>query len=153
MARPPLRYLLLPIMMLAVAAVSARGLVDPHVEPATCPSCHTKVPTAEEGQAGDYFLLKDTIDDTCETCHPYTCCDIGSLHEKKHNHPSNINTWDRNVSHRPKNLPLFAGYITCSTCHFHRTAEESGYKLVRLVEATETHFDWTQLCHDCHADY
>ena len=150
MDRAPLRYLL-PILFLAVAAVSARGVMNPHVEPATCSSCHTKVPTDEEGQAGDYFLIKETIDDTCEVCHPYTCCDIGSLHEKEHNHPSNIRTWNRNSG--PRTLPVFSGYITCATCHFHRAAQGNDYKLVRIVKIDENKIDWSGLCHDCHEDY
>ncbi len=152
MARTPLRYLL-PVLLLAVAAVSARGVLNPHIEPATCPSCHTKVPTADEGKAGDYFLIKDTIDDTCEVCHPYTCCDIGSLHEKNHNHPSNIRTWDRSVCPGPRALPLFEGYITCATCHFHRDDQGNTFKLVRIVTVDGDKVDWAGLCHDCHEDY
>ncbi len=152
MTRPPLRYFL-PVLLLAVLAASARGVVNPHIEPASCPSCHTKVPTTEEGQAGDYFLLKDTIDDTCESCHPYKCCEVGSLHEKNRNHPSNINTWDTKLFRRPRTLPLFNGYITCDTCHFHREAQGKEYKLVRIVKVDGTFKDWTGLCTDCHLDY
>lgn len=147
----PLRHLLLPILLLAVAAGSARGVMNPHIEPASCPSCHTKVPTAEEGQAGDYFLLKDTIDATCHICHEYSCCKPSSLHGS--NHPSNINSWDMKQFRRPKTLPLYSGYITCDTCHFHRAAQGNGYKLVRIVKLDGKKIDWTELCHDCHVDY
>jgi hypothetical protein len=151
MTRTPLRYLLLPFMMLAVAAASASGVLNPHVEPASCPSCHTKVPTVEEGQAGEYFLIKDTIDDTCHVCHEKTCCKPGSLHGV--NHPSNIDTWDRAKFRTPKTLPLYGGYITCDTCHLHRAAQGSTYKLVRIVTVDGLKIDWTALCHDCHLDY
>src|SRR5512143_3713956 len=151
MARTPMRYLLLPVMMIAVAAASARGLVNPHVEPATCPSCHTKAPTAEEATSGDYFLVKDTIDDTCHVCHEYSCCKPSSLHGQ--NHPSNIDKWDRKLFRTPKTLPLFNGFITCDTCHYHRNAQGNTYKLVRIVNVDGKKIDWTELCHDCHVDY
>lgn len=151
MTRTPLRYLLLPAVMLAVAAVSARAVLNPHVEPASCPSCHTKTPTAAEGQAGDYFLIKETIDDTCHVCHEKTCCKPGSLHGV--NHPSNIDRWDRTRFREPKTLPLFAGYITCDTCHFHRQAQASTYKLIRIVLVDGKRIDWTALCVDCHLGY
>ncbi len=152
MTRSPLRHLL-PLLLLAAAPVAARAADNPHVEPATCLSCHTKVPTAEEGQAGDYFLTKDTIDDTCQVCHPYGCCTVGAL--KGGNHPSNINSWDRNLFTRPKTLPLFNGYITCDTCHFYRQAQEdpaNAFQLVRIVKVEGDHADWSVLCVDCHQD-
>lgn len=151
MTRATLRHLLLSVVVLAAAASSVQGLVNPHVEPANCPSCHTRAPTAEEGQAGDYFLTKETIDDTCHVCHEYSCCKPSSLHGQ--NHPSNINTWDRTLFRRPKTLPLFDGYIMCDTCHFHRNAQGTTYKLVRIVKVDGKKIDWTELCVDCHVDY
>ncbi len=150
MTRPPLRFLV-PVLALVAAATAARAADNPHVEPARCLACHTKVPTADDGERGDYFLIRDTIDDTCHACHTSACCMPGTLHGA--NHPSNINNWDWKLFHRPKTLPLFNGYITCSTCHFHREAEGSAYKLVRIVKVDGKKVDWTELCHDCHVGY
>ena len=155
MARTPLILLLLPltVMLFVVAAPPARAVFNPHIEPASCPSCHTKVPTAEQVQAGDFFLIKDSIDDTCHICHEYSCCKPGSLHAKNRNHPSNINTWDRKLFRAPKTLPLHDGYITCNTCHFHRADAGAGFKLVRIVKIDGKKIDWTDLCVDCHVGY
>ena len=145
-----LLFRLVPILALAAVPLFARAADNPHVEPAKCLSCHTQVPTAAEGQAGDYHLTKDSIDETCKVCHPYGCCTLGSLPGS--NHPSNINSWDRSLFTRPKTLPLFNGYITCDTCHFYREAQGSPYRLVRIVRAEPDYFDWTELCTDCHQD-
>lgn len=155
MARTPLILLplLLSLLLTVVSAPAARGVMNPHIEPASCPSCHTKAPTAEETAAGDYFLIKETIDDTCHMCHEYSCCKPGSLHEKKRNHPSNIDRWDRSKFREPKTLPLHSGFITCNTCHFHREAQGNSYKLVRIVKVNDKKVDWTELCVDCHVDY
>ncbi len=150
MIRPPLRCLV-PVLVLAAAAVAARAADNPHVEPAKCPACHTKAPTADDAKRGDYFLLKDGIDDTCHTCHETTCCKPGSLHGE--NHPSNIDTWDAKLFRAPRTLPLYNGYITCNTCHFHRLAQGNAYKLVRIVTIDGRRVDWTELCRDCHVDY
>ena len=63
-----MRYLLLCVLAAAVllaASTDSRALLNPHIKPEPCESCHTKVPTEADGSAGDYFLLKDSIDDTC----------------------------------------------------------------------------------------
>ncbi len=142
---------LVPALALGAAAGAARAADNPHVEPAKCLACHAKVPTAQDGDRGDYFLVKDTIDDTCRACHSDSCCKAGEIHLT--DHPSNINTWDRKLFRRPKTLPLFDGYITCSTCHFYRQAQGSAFKLVRIVTVDGKNIDWTELCHDCHVNY
>lgn len=152
-SRPLIQAFVFLSLVLGAAAAYAAGLINPHVEPAQCGSCHTRVPTDEEAAQGKYLLLKEGIDETCEICHPYTCCAVGSLHEKEHNHPSNINRWDTTKFRRPKTLPLFDGYITCDTCHFHRVPKENSYKLVRIAVVTQTLHDWAGLCRDCHSDY
>lgn len=142
---------LLPALVLAAVVGAVLAAENPHVEPAECPACHVKVPTADDGERGDYFLTRDTIDDTCHICHEYGCCKPGSLHGN--NHPSNINSWDWKLFRRPKTLPLFGGYITCDTCHFHREAQGNAYKLVRIVKVEGKKADWAELCRDCHTDY
>lgn len=143
--------LLLLVVILVAASVPSFGLLNPHIKPEPCDSCHSKVPTKEDGEAGDYFLLKDTIDGTCHVCHEKTCCKPGSLHGI--NHPSNIRTWDWKLFRRPKTLPLHNGYITCSTCHFHSKPEGGTYKMVRIVKIDGKKIDWTNLCTDCHIGY
>lgn len=149
----PAKHLSLAFAILFSFTASAFGLLNPHIKPEPCDSCHRKVPTEEEGQAGDFFLLKDTIDDTCHICHEYSCCKPGSLHAPNRNHPSNIDRWDRTKFRRPKTLPLFNGYITCSTCHVHSKPVGPSYKLVRIVQVDGLKIDWTALCTDCHVDY
>lgn len=141
------------ILTIAGLATSAVGLLNPHIKPEPCESCHRKIPTDEEARDGDYFLLKDTIDATCHICHEYACCKVGSLHEKNRNHPSDIDSWNSDIARKPKNLPLYNGFITCNTCHLHTKHDGEGYKLVRIVEITTMKNDWTELCKDCHVDY
>ena len=128
-------------------------IIDPHEEPATCRSCHDRIPAEEDAQSGDLYLLAETIDDTCHMCHPYDCCRIGAL--TGHNHPSNVSKWDVEKFTVPKKLPLHDGLITCNTCHYHRENEATGgkYKMVRMVKVTLDRVDWTALCLDCHVDY
>jgi len=146
----PIRILLVVVILLAASSRSF-GLLNPHVKPEPCGSCHTKVPSEEEGQSGEYFLLKDTIDDTCHVCHETTCCKPGSLHGISH--PSNINDWDWKLFRRPKTLPLYNGYITCTTCHLHSKPEGDSFKMVRIVKIDGRKIDWTDLCTDCHVGY
>lgn len=153
--RFPLRSFLLTALMSIILAAGLMGtspaLINPHLKPEPCDSCHTQVPTKEEGAAGDYHLLKETIDDTCHVCHETTCCKPGSLHGI--NHPSNVNKWDFKLFRRPKTLPLFEGYITCSTCHLHSIPDGPSYKMVRIVKIDGKKIDWTELCTDCHVGY
>ncbi|GAB4368286.1 MAG: hypothetical protein Kow00128_13530 [Deltaproteobacteria bacterium] len=143
--------ILLPVFLAATFPPALFGLLNPHLPPEPCGSCHANVPTEAEGRAGEYFLLKDTIDATCHICHETTCCKPGSLHGI--NHPSDIDTWDRKLFRKPKTLPLFGGYITCSTCHLHSRPEGASYKLVRIVRIDARKIDWTELCVDCHVGY
>jgi len=149
-----MRYLLLCALAVAVlltASPDSRALLNPHVKPEPCGSCHTKVPTEDDGRVGDYFLLKDSIDDTCHICHEKTCCKPGSLHGTSH--PSNIDRWDWKKFRRPKTLPLHNGFITCNTCHVHTKPDGLSYKMVRIVKIDGKKIDWTGLCTDCHVDY
>src|SRR5512139_867418 len=151
----PLRSFLLGALAVATLVIvslrDSHGLLNPHIKPEPCGSCHTKVPTEEDGRTGDYFLLKDRIDDTCHICHEKTCCKPGSLHGT--NHPSNIDRWDWKKFRRPKILPLHNGFITCSTCHVHSKPDGPSYKMVRIVKIDGKRIDWTELCRDCHEGY
>lgn len=132
------------------ANTDARSLLNPHVKPETCESCHTRVPTKEEGAAGNYFLLKESIDATCHLCHRKMCCDFTSLHS--FNHKSNFNDWDSKKYKAPKTLPLQNGLITCNTCHFHSELADPDMKMVRLARRTASRIEWVDLCKDCHSD-
>jgi hypothetical protein len=138
-------------LLLAVSYRDSGSTVNPHIKPEPCASCHTKVPTEADGRVGDYFLLKDSIDDTCHVCHETTCCKPGSLHGSSH--PSNIDKWDWKLFRRPKTLPLHNGFITCNTCHMHTKPDGPSYKLVRIVKMDGKMIDWTELCRDCHVNY
>ena len=149
-----MRYLLLCALAAAVlltASPESRALLNPHIKPEPCESCHTKVPTEADGRVGDYFLLKNSIDDTCHVCHEKTCCKPGSLHGI--NHPSNIDRWDWKLFRRPKTLPLHRGFITCNTCHLHSKPDVPSYKMVRIVIVDGKRIDWAELCRDCHQGY
>lgn len=147
-----MRYILLCIIivtsLLAVTHRDSHGLLNPHIKPEPCGSCHTKVPTDKDHE---YFLLKDTIDETCHICHEKTCCKPGSLHGISH--PSNIDRWDWKLFRRPKTLPLHNGFITCNTCHLHTKPDGPSYKMVRVVKIDGKRIDWTELCRDCHLGY
>jgi hypothetical protein len=134
--------------LLLVLASKSSSIINPHIKPEPCDSCHTKIPSPEDNE---FFLLKDSIDETCHVCHEKTCCKPGSLHGA--NHPSNIRDWDWKVMKRPKTLPLFGGYITCSTCHLHSKPEGKSHKMVRIVKVDDTGIDWDGLCLDCHQNY
>lgn len=137
--------------VLLAASPETGALLNPHVKPEPCESCHTKVPTEADGKSGDYFLLQDTIDDTCHVCHEKTCCKPGSIHGV--NHPSNIDKWDWKKFRRPKTLPLHNGFITCNTCHLHTRPDGPSYKMLRIVLIDGKRIDWTDLCRDCHTEY
>lgn len=124
--------------------------INPHLKPEACDSCHVRVPTKEEGAAGNYSLLKESIDATCHVCHKKMCCDLNSLHS--FNHRSDFKDWDPAKYQAPKTLPLQDGHITCATCHFHSEPEGDSYKMVRLVTRNRTRIEWSLLCKDCHGD-
>ncbi|MDF1537115.1 MAG: hypothetical protein P1S46_11580 [bacterium] len=141
------------ILLAGTCSARAVEILDPHKEPARCLSCHTATPTVEDIENGELLLHMDGIDETCHMCHPYDCCRIYAL--KGHNHPSNVGKWDVEHFTEPETLPLFDGFITCNTCHFHRQAQVQGdnYFMVRIVRVGLDRVDWTALCHDCHVDY
>ena len=143
--------ILLLLSLLPFPDSRAEEMINPHVKPEVCDACHIKVPTADDGERGDYFLAKETIDATCQVCHEYSCCKRGALGQ--FNHPSNISRWDWSKFHRPRVLPLYGGSITCTTCHFPHVTEEPTYRMVRIVRVEGKKIDWTELCHDCHVDY
>jgi hypothetical protein len=142
----------LPILLLPlVPSVRAAGsVINPHIKPGRCESCHAKVPTKEDEAAGNLNLLKDTIDDTCHMCHPKVCCDLNALHT--FNHPSGFDHWDKTRFRSPKTLPLQNGFITCNTCHFHSIPDGPSYKMVRIVHRDGEKIEWSPLCRDCHED-
>lgn len=134
-----------------LASVSSFAIMNPHKKPEPCESCHSKVPSKEDGESGNYYLLKDSIDDTCHVCHDTMCCSAFTIHGGSH--PSNIKDWDRKLFRAPKTLPLHDGYITCSTCHLHSIPDGPSYKMVRIVRIDGKKIDWTELCRDCHSSY
>lgn len=140
------------ILSLVTGSSFALGNVDPHDDtPENCQYCHTQVPTSEDASSGELFLIEDTIDGTCHTCHPYDCCRINSL--KGHNHPSNVSEWDVENFTEPTTLPLHDGFITCNTCHFHLRPDGQDYRMVRIVKIKLEGVDWVGLCLDCHRNY
>ncbi len=127
------------------------GVLNPHLKPEPCLSCHTKVPSKAEARAEKYFYLKETIDATCKVCHD--CCRVGAIHIEM-NHPSDFADWDRNRFTAPKSLPLHNGKITCNTCHHHRAPDEPTIYLLRKVKVGDRFgMDWSALCDDCHVGY
>ncbi len=143
--------MLVAALILTASRGDSLGVVNPHIQNDSCGSCHARIPTESDGRVGDYFLLKDTIDDTCHICHENSCCKPGSLHGS--NHPSNIDKWDRKLFRRPKTLPLHNGFITCNTCHLHSRPDNPSFKMVRIVKIDGKKIDWTDLCTDCHVGY
>ena len=99
--------ILLLLSLLPFPDSRAEEMINPHVKPEVCDACHIKVPTADDGERGDYFLAKETIDATCQVCHEYSCCKRGALGQ--FNHPSNISRWDWSKFRRPRVLPLYGG--------------------------------------------
>lgn len=153
--------LIAPMILTVILALPAAAIVNPHdqSDPDRCRSCHTPEINEVEPGGEEYYLLTDSIDDTCLICHKKEdCCVIGQEHQKKlligkNSHPSNIPAGDVARKHLPKTLPLQDDTITCSTCHEHNRRESGDYKLVRMVIVKETGIDWTPLCGDCHEDY
>jgi len=137
--------------ILLTASPGSRALLNPHLKPEACGSCHTKVPTEADDRAGNYFLLKGTIDDTCLICHEKTCCKAGTLHHFEH--PSNIDRWDKTRFKAPNTLKLYGGFITCSTCHVHSIPEGESFKMVRLAQRDGKRIEWVRLCRDCHTSF
>ena len=134
------------IFLLSISVMGA-DLINPHVNPEPCLTCHTKIPTDDEAQDGKYFCIKETIDATCGICH-LTHLEGGL------NHPSDIEDWDHNLVADPITLPLYNGKITCCTCHLHLLSDELSVYLLRKVKTDDQgQLDWSDLCRDCHIGY
>jgi hypothetical protein len=148
-----LRIVLLAIPIVGIFASPVIAIINPHYEE-HCPSCHIQNPEKQADGSMDYNFLAEDIDPTCLICHEQECCTIRKPHESTH--ASGINDWDEEKYGIPQQLPLSDGYITCATCHYWRRSNNPSpkdYKLVRLVEISDTSIKWTVLCHDCHKDY
>jgi hypothetical protein len=124
-----------------------------------CTDCHTEDIYTEDCHELDGFcLIAKSVDDLCLHCHvKEECCRLGQDHQAQlflgeRSHPSNVDTRDVNPAYLPEILPIHDGRITCRTCHLHSRAEESDYKMLRLVKLEGDRVDWTILCEDCHKD-
>ncbi len=141
-----------PMVGLVVAfAAGVWAQPNPHQDPQGCPSCHRQIPTHEEAAQGHLFLVADTIDDTCRTCH--NCCRMGSRHQRFH--PTGVKEWnkERERLENPKVVPLFDGAITCSTCHAHPLREATHPSQLRWIDRKTPEEDYSDLCRDCHVGY
>lgn len=141
--------LALLVLSLPCRAGELAGIANPHGNPSSCASCHTKVPTSEEASAGSYSLRGNSIDETCCICHVTRCKPIDGTK----NHLSNINRWNREEMRAPATLPLYGGYITCLTCHYREKPDGADYKRVRIVKIKGGKVDWAGLCRDCHSHH
>ncbi len=149
----PRGFLFLAVALLGNAPLLAQstGMVNPHGDKEACLSCHRERP-APGASRGEAILLGNSIDATCQICHPYDCCRVHAL--KGHNHPSDVGKWDVKQFSPPRELPLFGGKITCTTCHLNHPREgKDSYALLRIVSVRLDRVDWTALCRDCHRDY
>jgi len=127
---------------------------------AGCTDCHTSDIYTEDCHDTDSFCLAaESVDDLCLTCHvKEECCRLGQEHQGQlflgeKSHPSDIDVRDVSRAHLPETLPIQDGRITCGTCHLHARAEDSDYKMLRLVKVQGEEVDWTALCADCHSEY
>ncbi len=149
--KSPAVWSILAVGLLAVCSANVRANPNPHNDPQGCPNCHLQIPTAEDAAAGRLFLVSSTIDDTCRTCH--ACCRMGARHQSFH--PTGVNEWDREKKRLedPKVVPLFGGFITCSTCHAHPLQEPTHPALLRWIDRKTPEEDHSDLCRDCHIGY
>lgn len=146
---------------LLLFAPAASAVINPHIDTAdriSCEMCHKKGFDPDKAGKGDYLLLEATIDAVCLRCHIKTeCCLVGQRHSDPLfigvSHPSDLEASDVKRDSLPKTLPLHNDKITCNTCHSHRNGPEPGYKLVRIVEISDTGVVWAALCADCHEKY
>jgi len=162
------RKILWALLSLLVCTILSSALpahtsetVDPHdTRIIDCDNCHTKDIYTEDCHQGDGFcLVAQSVDDLCLRCHmKEDCCRLGQDHQAQlflgeRSHPSDLAARDVDPAHLPRTLPLHDERITCRTCHLHGRAEESDYKMLRLMKWNEGKVDWTALCHDCHEDH
>jgi len=143
----------------AFGVLETSAAVYPHdsARPDYCLNCHT-----EEIYAGDcdevsgFCLVADSVDGLCLICHvKEECCPVGQEHQSKLyigkiTHPSDLKTSDLDPVYLPRTLPVHKGSITCRTCHLHTRTGDSDYKMLRIVEKSQTGVDWSPLCADCH---
>lgn len=124
--------------------------VNPHISMDLCPYCHVAIPSHDDIALGEFRLLRDSIDTTCKTCHADTACALGIGQVV---HPSGIGNWNQRVCDGPKTLPLYAGKITCATCHYHLKPVGADFKMVRKANFFGNDVDLSAFCADCHEDY
>ena len=125
-------------------------VINPHLDEHSCQSCHSRVPDPQDIQAGEFFLLGPSIDETCGQCHVAFVDQDG---HGSYGHPTGMKITDPRVL--PLSLPLNQGFITCKTCH-HCIAAERGYTFALLRLADSAHSldkQRTELCRDCHKGY
>jgi hypothetical protein len=159
--RPVLWGLFISAILSSAPWADAEETINPHNTRITdCTDCHTEDIYTEDCHERDGFcLMAKSVDDLCLYCHVKAeCCRLGQEHQTmlflgENSHPSNVDVRDVNPAHLPKTLPIHDGRITCRTCHLHSRAEDSDYKMLRLVELDGNRVDWTVLCADCHEKY
>lgn len=124
--------------------------INPHLGEDSCQACHSKVPSPLEVEAGEYFLLKDSIDETCGQCHKLY---IGQDSHTSTGHPTGIKM--ALSQDQPFSLPLNDGYITCKTCH-RCIADISGptFAMLRISNTFDSSDEErSELCRQCHKGY
>ncbi|HEY5997393.1 MAG TPA: hypothetical protein VIU29_10250 [Candidatus Deferrimicrobiaceae bacterium] len=141
----------LALLSLVLPGVGRTQRENPHRGPDGCHYCHIAIPAPEDAAEERYFLVRDTIDETCKTCHAESGCALGV---NKTAHPSNLALWDvrTGTGPHPQNLPLHDGKIVCTTCHHRTVQEDDSYRRVRLAEWRNGEPDLTGFCADCHND-
>jgi hypothetical protein len=158
--RPVLWGLFISALLSFVPWAGAEETVNPHNTRITdCTDCHSENIYTEDCHERDGFcLFAKSVDNLCLHCHvKEECCRLGQEHQSQiflgeRSHPSDIDVGDVSPAHLPQTLPIHDGRITCSTCHLHSRAEESDYKMLRLVKLDGDKVDWTVLCADCHEE-
>ncbi len=146
----PLAVLLLPAA-LAIPFTSLAAPVNPHGSDDGCLSCHIGVPTPEEAAVEIFHLVRESVDETCRTCHAEHACALGV---NQTTHPSNLEIRDFRTGSgpHPTTLPLRDGKIVCTTCHQPMVQAENGYKRVRKAHWVDGQPDLAAFCADCHTE-
>lgn len=135
-------------LLLLPGTTRANG-INPHFGEGGCLACHSKTPSTLEAQAGQYFLLRESIEETCGICHELS---NGQGSHTITSHPTGIRL--TRAQSQPSTLPLSAGYITCKTCH-HCIARETDptFALLRISINGPLDDERTELCKQCHEGY